>query len=210
MPDLLREERWWRMGVRWVAGVDEAGRGPLAGPVTAAAVVFPPWVEADRLAGVDDSKRLSPARRRRLVPVILREAAAWAVGEASVEEIDRLDIRQATFLAMRRALALLAVPVGAVLVDGPASPGPALPPERVEAVVGGDRLSLSVAAASVLAKVVRDMQMEELHRLHPGYGWARNKGYGTAEHREAIARLGACRLHRRSFLGGGEEGAQAS
>ncbi|MDI3298218.1 MAG: ribonuclease HII [Bacillota bacterium] len=210
MPDLVREARWWTLGFRRVAGVDEVGRGPLAGPVAAAAVILPPWFDPARLAGVDDSKRLSPGARRRLLPRILEEALAWAVGEASVEEIDRLDIRQATFLAMRRALAALAVPAEAVLVDGPGLPEAGLPGERVEGVVGGDRLSLSIAAASVLAKVVRDAQMEELDRLHPGYGWARNKGYGTAEHRAAIARLGASRLHRRSFLGRGEAGEAAS
>ncbi|MDI3316471.1 MAG: ribonuclease HII [Bacillota bacterium] len=210
MPDLVREARWWTLGLRRVAGVDEVGRGPLAGPVTAAAVVLPPWVDPGCLQGVDDSKRLSAPARRRLLPRILEVAVAWAVGEASVEEIDRLHIRRATFLAMERAVRALPVRAEAVLVDGPNPPPLGLPEMRVEAVVGGDHLSLSIAAASVVAKVMRDMQMEEWDRLCPGYGWARNKGYGTASHRRAIARLGPSPLHRRSFLGEGEAGRAAS
>ncbi len=179
-----------------VAGIDEAGRGPLAGPVVAAAVCFPGLALPPAVRGlIDDSKKLSPARREAAFAAIL-EAGAVGTGEASVAEIDRLNILQATMLAMQRAVAALAVPPAAALVDGnraPALPCPAHP------LVGGDRLSLSIAAASIVAKVTRDRIMARLATDHPGYGWERNAGYGTAAHRAALAALGPTPHHRRTF-----------
>ena len=167
-----------------VAGVDEAGRGPLAGPVVAAAVCFPGLALPPAVRGlIDDSKRLTPARRETAFAAIL-EAGTVGTGAASVAEIDRLNILQATLLAMQRAVAALAAPPAAVLVDGnraPDLPCPARP------VVGGDRLSLSIAAASIVAKVTRDRIMARLAAEHPGYGWERNAGYGVAAHRAALA-----------------------
>jgi ribonuclease HII len=200
-PDLAHEVALWRRGIRYVAGADEVGRGPLAGPVVAAAVVLPAHVPAEALAGVDDSKRLSPAQRRRLAARIRRVAEAWAVVEVGVEEVDRLRIAAASQEAVRRAVAALPVPIGHVLVDGYANPRLAWPQT---ALVGGDGRTLSVAAASVLAKVHRDALMEALDARYPGYGFAEHKGYPTPAHREALARLGPSPVHRRSFrlLGG--------
>ncbi len=179
-----------------VAGVDEAGRGPWAGPVIAAAVMFgadgPPRALRALIA---DSKQLAPARRATVHPRILASAEA-AVGMAAVAEIDGMNILQATLLAMRRAVVRLPAGPDLVLVDGNRAPALACP---VRAVVGGDRLSLSIAAASIVAKVTRDRLMARLAIHHPGYGWERNAGYGTAEHRAALARLGPCAEHRRSF-----------
>ncbi len=192
MPDLCLEDE---LG-GFVAGVDEAGRGPWAGPVVAAAVVLRPGADlAPLLAAVDDSKKLAPARRAALVPLI-RGAAFVGLGRAEVAEIDRLNILEATMLAMVRAVAGLAVRPDAALVDGNRAPALACP---VRCVVGGDARSLSVAAASVVAKVWRDRLMADLARLHPGYGWERNAGYGTAEHRRALERLRPTPHHRRSF-----------
>jgi len=176
-----------------VCGIDEAGRGPWAGPVVAAAVVL------DRSAvpvGLDDSKKLSPARRAVLFDLI-HASAAVGVGIASVEEIDTLDILRANDLAMRRAVRDLDPAPQSALIDGnrvpPDFPCPA------EAVVGGDARVLPIAAASIIAKVTRDRIMAELARRHPGYGWERNQGYGTAEHRAALERLGVTPHHRRTF-----------
>ena len=179
-----------------VAGVDEAGRGPWAGPVVAAAVVLdagglPPQVRA----AITDSKLLAAERRAALQPAILASADT-AVGIASVAEIDSMNILQATLLAMRRAVARLAHGPDLVLVDGNRAPRL---PCSVRTVVGGDRRSLSVAAASIVAKVERDRLMARLASDHPGYGWERNAGYGTSEHQAALARLGPCEHHRRSF-----------
>ncbi|TDA70009.1 MAG: ribonuclease HII [Clostridia bacterium] len=187
------EEALWRRGMRLVAGVDEVGRGPLAGPVVAAAVVFAGPVF---LPGLNDSKRVSPGRRVWLAGEIKARALGWAVAAASHREIDRLNILQATYLAMRRALRRLQLQVEYVLVDGFAIHGLGVPQEGV---VGGDALSPSIAAASVLAKVTRDHLMERLDRFYPVYGFARNKGYPTPGHLEALARYGPCRLHRCSF-----------
>jgi ribonuclease HII len=189
----LFERRLWQAGARPGAGVDEVGRGPLAGPVVACAVVLRPDAF---LPGLDDSKRLTPRRRAALGEGIRAQAVAWCVAEATVEEIDRLNIAQASFLAMRRALAGLGLRPDHVLVDGfrlPAWPGPQTP------IVGGDGLSNSIAAASVLAKLHRDEAMTALDRVWPGYGFARHKGYATPEHLAALRRLGPCPLHRRSF-----------
>ncbi|HMB75295.1 MAG TPA: ribonuclease HII [Kiloniellaceae bacterium] len=183
---------------RCVVGIDEAGRGPWAGPVVAAAV----HIDIDRapeslLAQLDDSKRLSAALRRRLFQEMTASSAViTALGQASVAEIDRLNILQASLLAMARAAAALPLQPDRALVDGRQVPALACP---AEAVVKGDGRSLSIAAASICAKVTRDGLMAALAERHPGYGWARNQGYGTREHRDGLARLGVTPHHRRSF-----------
>lgn len=185
------------LGVRPVAGVDEVGRGPWAGPVVACAVVL----DQERLSpvlreGIKDSKALRPAVRSALAATIRTEALAWALGSCDVAEIDRLNILQATMTAMQRAVAALPVKPAAVLVDGnrvPALPCPA------HAAVKGDRTSLSIAAAAIVAKVHRDSLMADLETLYPGYGWARHAGYGTPQHRAALETLGVTPVHRRSF-----------
>jgi len=176
-----------------IAGVDEAGRGPLAGPVVAAAVILDP---ARPVRGLRDSKLLTAAARRRLAGEIRAGALAWCVAHADVAEIDELNILQATLLAMRRAVDGLAVAPGEVLVDGNRCPPLAC---AVRAIVGGDRLVDAISAASILAKTVRDALLVELDARHPGYGFDRNKGYGTPEHLAALGRLGPCAVHRRSF-----------
>ena len=174
-----------------IVGVDEAGRGPLAGPVVAGAVVL-----CDGgIAGLDDSKALS-AKRRAALEHAIKAQCRWAVGEASVEEIDRLNILQATFLAMSRAVAALGVAPTMVLVDGNRLPRWDWP---ARAIVGGDAIEPAISAASILAKEHRDRIMRAADADYPGYGWARNMGYGSAAHRDAIARLGPTPLHRRSF-----------
>ena len=199
MPDFRRERA---RGGR-VAGVDEAGRGPLAGPVVAAAVVFDPTVfrrgvPAALASVLDDSKKLS-AEARVLAYRTLRATAGVeiGVGAASVSEIGRINILQASLLAMRRAVARLPAPPAYVLVDGDRVPQ-ALPC-AAEPVIGGDGLCLSIAAASIVAKVVRDRAMERLSLRHAGYGWERNAGYATADHRLALRALGATRHHRTGF-----------
>ncbi len=182
------------MGARWVAGVDEVGRGPLAGPVGVAAVILDP---DDLPDGLDDSKALGPARRRELNAIILRSAAAVAVAFASPAEIDEFNIRGATLRAMGRALRALAIRPDHALIDGRDAP-PGLDC-TAEALVKGDARSLSIAAASIVAKVARDALMARLDAHYPGYGFARHAGYPTAAHRAAIARLGPTPLHRRSF-----------
>ncbi|RMF85791.1 MAG: ribonuclease HII [Nitrospirae bacterium] len=177
-----------------LAGVDEAGRGPLAGPVVAAAVVLP---EGVRFPGLDDSKRVAPRARERLYEAITGAARAWAVGQASPAEIDRMNILEAARLAMVRAVAGLGVAPGLVLVDAMELP---LPLPQV-ALVKGDRRSAAVAAASIVAKVTRDRIMEGYGRTYPGYGFEVHKGYPTRAHKEAVARLGPCPIHRRSFRG---------
>ncbi len=175
-----------------IAGVDEAGRGPLAGPVVAVAVILKPGRVPD---GIDDSKALSRLRRERLYQAILATAEV-GIGAAGVEEIDRLNILAATMEAMRRAVLALPLAPDAVLVDGNRAPQLPIP---LQTVVRGDTLSLSIAAASIVAKVIRDRALARLASRHPGYGWERNAGYGTAEHRAALARLGPTAHHRRSF-----------
>jgi ribonuclease HII len=182
--------------VETIAGIDEAGRGPLAGPVVAAVVVLE---RGHTIAGVRDSKELTPAQRATAAARIRTESLEWALGEASREEIDELNILQATLLAMRRAFAgLTRLPVR-VEVDG--NRAPHLPGYAgvIETVVGGDRLRPAIAAASVLAKVHRDAVMERLHVLYPGYGFDRHKGYPTETHRSALVTLGPCPAHRLSF-----------
>jgi ribonuclease HII len=189
------ERAAWRRGIARVAGVDEAGRGPLAGPVVAAAVVLPP---GGRIPGVDDSKRLAPEERERLSEVI--RAGAVAVGVAVVDHltIDRINILEATRLAMGQALAALEVEPELVLTDYVAVPGLRCPQRNL---VEGDRRSASVAAASIIAKVTRDRIMQEADREYPVYGFGRHKGYPTPEHRLALELHGPCALHRRTFAG---------
>lgn len=179
-----------------LAGVDEAGRGPLAGPVVAAAVLLRP---GQAIAGVRDSKQLSARRRERLVSLIQAEALGWAVALASVEEIDRLNIRGATLLAMRRAIDALGQLPMLLRVDGRDLPPLAGYTGVAEPVIGGDRSCPAIAAASILAKVHRDGLMLELDRRWPAYGFARHKGYPTAEHRALLRELGPCPDHRQSF-----------
>ena len=176
-----------------VCGIDEAGRGPLAGPVVAAAVILDP---ARPISGLNDSKKLSEKRRQQLAGEIRINALAWSVAEASVEEIDRLNILQATFLAMQRAVAGLVIEPTAAMVDGNRCPKLAIP---VEAVVKGDGKIASIAAASILAKTVRDSGMLELHERFPQYGFDRHMGYPTAAHFAALELHGASPVHRRSF-----------
>jgi len=176
-----------------IAGVDEAGRGPLAGPVVVAAVILDPDRPIDGLA---DSKKLSETRREALYPRIIEGALAWSVIEVTPAEIDRLNILQATLLGMRRAVESLAPAPHLALIDG--NRAPTLPcPSRT--VIGGDALEPAISAASILAKVTRDRHMRALHERFPAYGFDQHKGYPTAGHLEALARLGPCAHHRRSF-----------
>ncbi len=182
------------VGFDLVAGVDEAGRGPLAGPVCAAAVILHPAGFPD---GLDDSKRLTEAAREALEPEIQRSARAWAVAWASTAEIDHLNILQASLLAMRRAVRALHLTPALALVDGNRCPTDL--PCAARALVGGDGLEPSISAASILAKVARDREMCRLDAEYPQYGFARHKGYGTREHLAALGRHGPCAIHRRSF-----------
>lgn len=175
------------------AGVDEAGRGPLAGPVVVAAVILDP----DRaIEGLDDSKKLSPTRRESLFLQIRRQAKCWSVVEIQADEIDRLNILQATMRGMERAVAGLDPAPSLALVDGNRTPELGCP---VRAIVQGDRLEPAISAASILAKVTRDRLMVSMHAQYPQYGFDRHKGYPTAEHLERLATYGPCPLHRRSF-----------
>jgi ribonuclease HII len=181
----------------FVAGIDEAGRGPLAGPVVAAAVVFGPGA---KISGVDDSKKLSPRIRAELFDRIMNQAIAVGVGTVASTMIDEINILNAAFLAMDRAVGSLSVRPGHLLIDGNMfRPGEATTGIPVTTVIGGDGICFSIAAASIVAKVTRDRMMEDLDRIYPGYGFAVHKGYGTAFHRRAIAGLGFCPIHRRSF-----------
>lgn len=197
-PTLLHELVLWRSGVCAVAGLDEAGRGALAGPVVAAAVVLEPESDHDKLldAGVRDSKELTPTVRRELAPLICDEAAGWGVGVVSAGDIDHIGIVPATLKAMELALQQLPLLAEALLIDYVSLPNVALPQQPI---VHGDQLSLSIAAASVLAKVARDQILTCYDGDYPGYGFARHKGYGTPEHRAALLKLGPCPLHRRTF-----------
>ena len=198
MPDLSLERQLHRQGVSPVAGIDEAGRGPLAGPVVAAAVILPPELTGNEpwLSCLDDSKRLSPRQRELALPVIEQNAVAVAVAQESPAEIDRLGIGRAVVQAMLRAVDSLAVAPQHLLFDY-------IPikecPYPFDALVKGDRRSYSIAAASIVAKVTRDKIMAQAETCYPGYSFARNKGYPTAQHRAQLQQLGPCPLHRRSF-----------
>lgn len=183
----------FQTGTKLVAGVDEVGRGPLAGPVVAAAVILDP---ARPIEGLADSKKLSEKRREALAAVIRERALTWALGRAEVEEIDRLNILQASLLAMQRAVAALQPQAEFALIDGNRCPRLACPSEAV--IKGDDRVAV-ISAASVIAKVARDHEMVELDQHYPGYGLARHKGYPTRAHIESLQRLGVTDIHRRTF-----------
>lgn len=188
------EKRAGEQGFSAVCGIDEAGRGPLAGPVCAAAVILPPDCD---IPGLNDSKKLSEKKREALFPVIQEKALAFGIGWATAEEIDRVNILQATFLAMARAVEALPTPADYALVDG----NRMLPlPIPGETIVKGDATSASIAAASILAKVSRDRLLRRLDEEHPEYGFAKHKGYGTKAHYEAIRKYGLLPEHRRGFL----------
>ena len=187
------ERELWSEGFSLIAGVDEAGRGPLAGPVVAAAVILP---KGSFLSGLDDSKKLSPQKREEIFLGIWREAGAVGVGVVSEVTIDRINILQATYLAMRQAVSELKVSPDYLLVDGMTVPGLDTPQL---AIVSGDSLSISVAAASIVAKVTRDRIMAEKDKRFPQYGFAKHKGYGTKGHLRALGEYGVSPLHRRSF-----------
>lgn len=188
------EKTWADRGFHAICGIDEAGRGPLAGPVYAAAVILPESLE---IPGLNDSKKLTDKKRRELFPIIEEQALAYGIGWASQEEIDDINILQATFLAMSRAVEQLNIRPDLALVDGNRAPTLDLP---VETVVKGDSLSASIAAASVLAKVSRDDVMLRMAEKYPGYGFEVHKGYGTKAHYEALRTFGPSPIHRRTFL----------
>ena len=188
------ENGYYEQGIRLICGVDEAGRGPLAGPVCAAAVILPANLE---IPGLNDSKKLSDKRRRELFPVICREAIAWSVAFADHNEIDEINILQATYLAMERAIKGLSVEPELALIDGNRAKVFGVP---VQTVIHGDSLSASIAAASILAKVSRDDLMLEMEKEYPGYGFEIHKGYGTKAHYEAIQAKGPSPIHRMTFL----------
>jgi ribonuclease HII len=195
LSPLFFEQQLHRQGYVRIAGIDEAGRGPLAGPVVAAAVILPKVFD---LPGLNDSKKISPKLREKLFPLIRQQAIDFGIGLAHAQEVDQLNVLQATLLAMQRAIARLKSPADYLLVDG-ITPVPL--PLAQKTLKQGDSRSLSIAAASVLAKVVRDRLMVTYDARFPGYGFAGHKGYGSAAHCEAIVRLGPCALHRGSFRG---------
>ena len=188
------EDELYAQGYQMICGIDEAGRGPLAGPVCAAAVILPPHYD---IPGLDDSKKLSDKRRRELMPVIKEQAIAYGIGFASHEEIDQINILQATFLAMERALAQLDGKAEYALIDGNREKDFGLP---VKTVVKGDSLSANIAAASILAKVTRDDLMEEMAKEYPAYAFEVHKGYGTKAHYAALTEHGPSPIHRMTFL----------
>ena len=188
------EKKWQEKGVKMICGVDEAGRGPLAGPVCAAAVILP---ENLQIPGLDDSKKLSDKRRRELFPLIQEKAIAYGIGIATHKEIDEINILQATFLAMERAIAQLSVKPELALIDGNREKDFGIP---VQTVIKGDSLSANIAAASVLAKVTRDSMMEDLAKEYPQYGFEIHKGYGTKAHYDALRTYGPSDIHRMTFL----------
>jgi ribonuclease HII len=194
-PDRWQYERqFWDTGLTYVAGIDEVGRGPLAGPVVAVAVVIPPTFDP---TGITDSKILSPAQRLDLFPHICEHAISWGVGVVDHNEIDRINILEATYEAMRLALGQLSVPAEAVLVDGKFRIPRIAIPQR--AIIDGDALCVSIGCASILAKEIRDRLMEEFDTIYPDYGFAQHKGYATADHLDALARLGPAPIHRLTF-----------
>ena len=188
------EESYFRQGVQVICGIDEAGRGPLAGPVCAAAVILPANLE---IPGLNDSKKLTDKKRRELFPIIQEQAIAYGIAFATEQEIDSINILQATFLAMERALEQLSVKPDLVLIDGNRTKEFGIP---VETVVHGDSRSASIAAASVLAKVTRDDYMLKMADMYPEYSFEIHKGYGTKAHYAALQEHGACPIHRTSFL----------
>ena len=191
---LVYERKLWTEGNMYVAGVDEVGRGPLAGPVVTAAVILP---HDFRLLGVDDSKKLSPKKRDELFDQIKEAAVCWAVGRREPQRIDEINILEATKEAMLDAIDGLAVKPDHVLIDAVKLRSLQIPQT---AIIKGDAKSVSIAAASIIAKVTRDREMVEMARLYPGYSFESNKGYGTAAHYKGLAQLGPCPIHRKMFL----------
>ncbi len=187
-----QEIKLWREG-KLVAGVDEAGRGPLAGPVVACAVILKPYA---KIRGVKDSKLLSAEERERLYPIIKANSLSIGIGIVSNRTIDRINIKEATLLAMKRAIAKLNPPPDLVFIDGDISPDIGL---KVQSVISGDRKIFSCACASIIAKVVRDRIMRRFHKIYPEYDFAAHKGYGTKRHQENLKRYGPCTIHRLSF-----------
>ena len=196
MPSLLFEIEHGRNSGKIIAGTDEAGRGPLAGPVVAAAVIIPEHFPADLADAINDSKKISEKKRDALFPRIL-ETCIHGIAQCSAQEIDEINILQASLLAMKRSVALLSAQPYIVLVDGNKSP--LIAPIRAIPIIKGDSKSLSIAAASILAKVTRDRLMQQLHEEFPHYGWAHNAGYPTKDHVEALTTHGITTHHRRSF-----------
>ncbi len=195
IPDNLSIEHLiWQSGITRIVGIDEAGRGPLAGPVVAAAVIFEPYAYIE---GVTDSKKLSAARRERYFDLIKEHAIAYGIAGVDNVEIDRINIRQATFKAMRMALGRLKQTPEYMLVDGEELPGGLY---QQEGLIKGDSRSFTIAAASILAKVTRDKMLLDFHEEFPQYGFDRHKGYGTKEHRQLILQHGPCKWHRKTFL----------
>ncbi len=202
LPFLKKHSPWYfehkakKRGFRCIAGVDEAGRGPLAGPVVAAAVILPDRIS---IPGIDDSKKLTPRQRSTLYPIIREEAKSVGVGIATSDEIDKLNILKATFVAMKRAIENLLWVPDYILVDGNHEIPAIFIPQ--EAIPKGDQLSVSISAASIIAKVERDAIMEKYHQMFPQYNFKSNKGYATLEHRKAIRIHGYCPIHRKTFKG---------
>ena len=195
MPTYELEQHFQSQGYEFICGVDEAGRGPLSGPVFAAAVILPTGLY---LEGLNDSKKLTPKKREKLFEEICQNAIAYSIASASVEEIDEINILNATLLAMRRAIEGLSTAANFALIDGNCGKDFTLP---VQTVIKGDSLSCSIAAASILAKVSRDRLCDEHDKLYPEYGFSKHKGYGTKAHMDAIRMHGPCAIHRKSFLG---------
>ncbi len=194
MPNFEYEERLYAEGYTAVCGCDEAGRGPLCGPVVAAAVILPLGIEIE---GLNDSKKLTEKKREKLFDIIKEKAVAYAIAEATAEEIDEINILNASMLAMRRAVEALPTPADFALIDGNCSRGFEIP---TETVVSGDAKSCSIAAASILAKVTRDRGCIELDRMYPMYGIAKHKGYPTKDHMNAVREHGPSPIHRKTFL----------
>ena len=193
MVDLTFEQKYWNTGTLYVAGVDEAGRGPLAGPVVAAAVIFP---RKTIIEGIDDSKKLTATKREKLFDEIISHAISVGIGIIYQQVIDEINILQATFRGMNEAIGKLSPPPEQLLVDGNRFRGNGIP---FETIIDGDAKSFSIAAASIVAKVTRDRIMVEYDKAYPLYGFAKHKGYGTREHIAAIREHGLCEIHRRSF-----------
>ena len=194
MPDYSIEQEWIQKGYQYVCGVDEAGRGPLCGPVVAAACILPTGLVIE---GLNDSKKLTEKKREKLYDVIREKALAYAIAESSVEEINATNILEADLLAMRRAIAALPIPADAALIDGNINRDFPIP---TQAVVKGDALSMSIAAASILAKVYRDRLCAELDAKYPQYGIAKHKGYGTKDHMAALRQYGPAPIYRTKFI----------
>lgn len=195
LEEMLRYEReLWASGCRYIAGIDEVGRGPLAGPVVTAAVILP---EDFDLLGVDDSKKLTPKKRDMLFDQIKEAAVCWAIGRREPGRIDEINILNATKEAMLDAVNGLSVRPDHVLIDAVKLPSLDIPQTSI---IHGDALSVSIAAASILAKVTRDREMEEMAKVWPGYSFEKNKGYGTKAHYEGLKALGPCPIHRKTFL----------